>query len=541
MEEHRWDIERDLLDAVSAVASGQNLRDTLRTLVVAATEMLDAEYGALGVRDPDGSLNDFIHVGIDEEIAARIGPLPIGRGVLGLINDAVAPLVLDDLGSHPLSVGFPPGHPPMTTFIGTAIRARGMPFGNLYLCGKRGGGGFTSDDARTIGAFAGAAGLAVENARLYAISARREQWLRATTEVTTAILTGSATEDVLELVAQRTQECAGADGVAIMLADQDDEMVVEIAIGDAAESFTGMRADESWSYSLQAAESGRPVVIDDLGALDKSEDEAFKRLGPCMVLPLLAVDRTLGAIAVSNYRGGHRWDDTDVALGESFAGQTAMALVLAESRREQERLAVYVDRDRIARDLHDLVIQRLFAAGMSLQGARRRGEVPDGLDDRIGGVITDLDETVREIRQTIFALNQPGHETPNMGLRARILREVAVAGSALGFAPRVHFDGALDALVPDDVSDQMVPVLREALANVVRHAHASVVDVSLQAEGDEVCMTITDDGVGLFPGGRRSGLANMEQRAEALGGASTLEAVRGDGSGTRLTWTARIR
>jgi signal transduction histidine kinase len=178
---------------------------------------------------------------------------------------------------------------------------------------------------------------------------------------------------------------------------------------------------------------------------------------------------------------------------------------------------------------------------MSLQGARRRGEVPDGLDERIGGVITDLDETVREIRQTIFALNQPDHETPNMGLRARILREVAVAGSALGFAPRVHFDGALDALVPDDVSDQMVPVLREALANVVRHAHASVVEVSLTAEDDAVCMTVTDDGVGLFPGGRRSGLANMEQRAQALGGTSTLEAMRSDGSGTRMTWTARIR
>jgi signal transduction histidine kinase len=540
MEEYRWDIERDLIDAVSAVASGQNLRDTLRTLVVAATEMLDAEYGALGVRDPSGALKDFIHVGIDEETAARIGPLPVGHGVLGVINDATAPLILDNLGSHPLSVGFPAGHPPMTTFIGTSIRTRGTPFGNLYLCGKRGGAGFTPEDARTIGAFAGAAGLAVENARLYEISARREQWLRATTEVTTAILTGSATEDVLELVAQRTQECAAADGVAIMLADPDDQMVVEIAIGEAAESFTGMRADETWSYSLQAAESGRPVVIEDLGALGKSGNETFRRLGPCMLLPLLAADRTLGAIAVSNYRGGHRWDDTDVALGESFAGQTAMALVLAESSREQERLAVYVDRDRIARDLHDLVIQRLFAAGMSLQGARRRGEVPDPLEQRIGGVITDLDETVREIRQTIFALNQADDVTPNMGLRARVLREGAVAGSALGFAPRLHFDGALDALVSDDVGDQVVATLREALANIVRHAHASAVEVSLVADGEEVCLTVMDDGVGIFPGGRRSGLDNMQRRAESFGGTSRLEPVRADGSGTRLVWTARI-
>jgi signal transduction histidine kinase len=538
--EYRWDLERDLLDAVAAVASGQDLRSTLRALVQGAVEMLDATYGALGVRDDDGMLRDFIHVGMDEAMVERIGHLPVGKGVLGLIKDEPAPVVIDDLAQHPASVGFPEGHPPMTSFIGTAVRVRGVPYGALYLTGKKSSAGFDDFDERTIGAFAGAAGLAVENARLFEVSSRREQWLRATTEVTTAILSGSSTEEVLDLVATRAQECSRADGVAIMLADPDEEMVVEIAIGEAADSFKGMRADASWSYSTAAQESGRPVVIDDLGALGRSNDPAFTRLGPCMLLPLLAADRTLGAIAVSNYRGGRRWDATDLALGEAFAGQTAMALVLAESQREQERLAVYVDRDRIARDLHDLVIQRLFAAGMALEGARRRGEIPDQLDTRIGSVIGELDETVREIRQTIFALNHPEDLAPAPGLRARVLREIAVAGSALGFAPRVHVDDILEHTVPPHIADQLIAALREGLSNVVRHAHASTVEVAVERHGDELVLTVTDDGVGVFPGDRRSGLANLEQRATALGGRSHTESLRRDGSGNRLTWTAQL-
>jgi signal transduction histidine kinase len=302
-----------------------------------------------------------------------------------------------------------------------------------------------------------------------------------------------------------------------------------------------MRADAQWSYSISVAATGRPIVLDDLGALGRSTDPAFTRLGPCMLLPLLAADSTLGAIAVSNYRGGRRWDATDLALAEAFAGQTAMALVLADSQREQERLAVYVDRDRIARDLHDLVIQRLFAAGMALEGSRRRGEIPEHLDERIGAVVSELDETVREIRQTIFALQGPEDPTPSTPvLRARVLREAAVAGSALGFAPRVHVDEGLDAAVPPMVADHLIAALREALSNVVRHAYASGVEVSVVREADALQLTVEDDGVGLFPGDRRSGLANLEQRAQALGGTFALTPVRGDGSGTRITWTALL-
>lgn len=356
----RWDREGEILDAVASVGAGEDLRTILERMVQGAVELLGARYGAMGVVGDDGSLVDFIHVGIDEATAAEIGPLPTGRGVLGVITSTTAPLRLDDLTQHPNSVGFPPHHPPMHAFVGAPVRLRGESFGTIYVTEKVDGGSFTEDDARTLAAFAGVAGIAVENSRLFERGRRREEWLRASTEVTTAILSGEPTEAVLHLVARRALACARADGVAIMLANDDDEMVVEVALGEASEGFAGMVADESWSFSMHVAESGRPVVIDDLGALGKSTDPAYQRLGTAMLLPLVAVDRRMGAIAVSRFRGGATWDEQDLAFAEAFAGQTALALVLADAQREQERLAVYVDRDRIARDLHDLVIQRLL-------------------------------------------------------------------------------------------------------------------------------------------------------------------------------------
>jgi len=535
----RWDREGEILDAVASVGAGEDLRTILERMVQGAVELLGARYGAMGVVGDDGSLVDFIHVGIDEATAAEIGPLPTGRGVLGVITSTTAPLRLDDLTQHPDSVGFPPHHPPMHTFVGAPVRLRGESFGTIYVTEKVEGGSFTEDDARTLAAFAGVAGIAVENSRLFERSRRREEWLRASTEVTTAILSGEPTETVLDLVARRALACARADGVAIMLANDDDEMVVEVALGEASEGFAGMVADESWSFSMHVAESGRPVVIDDLGALGKSTDPAYQRLGTAMLLPLVAVDRRMGAIAVSRFRGGATWDEQDLAFAEAFAGQTALALVLADAQREQERLAVYVDRDRIARDLHDLVIQRLFATGMTLQGARRRGEVPAELDERIDGVIEDLDATVREIRQTIFALNSS--EGPStIGLRARVLREVALAGTALGFVPHVSIEGPVDSVVVGIVADNTIAALREALANVARHAHAGEAEVGIELAGDDIVLTVTDDGVGIFPGSRRSGLRNLEQRAAELAGIATTEPTRKDGSGTRLTWRASI-
>jgi signal transduction histidine kinase len=534
----RWDREDEIIDAVAAVASGEDVRVTLERLVYGAVEFLDAQYGALGLRSPDGALIDFIHVGMDPAVVAKMPHTPEGLGVLGATAEGHAPFRLSKLSDHEASVGFPAGHPSMNTFVGAPVRLRGVTIGTFYVTEKNGGGPFTDEDVRSLGAFASVAGIAVENSRLFERSQRREEWLRASTEVATAILSGSDTHEVLDLVARRALLCARADGVAIMLEHDNGEMVVEVAIGESTEGFKGMVADESWQYSMHAKSSGTPVVIDDLGALGKSDDPNYRKFGTAVLLPLVTAQRAFGAIAVTRNRGGSAWDEQDVTFAESFASQTALALVLSDAQREQERLAVYVDRDRIARDLHDLVIQRLFASGLMLQAALRKDDVNDELRDRLDAVVGELDGTVREIRQTIFELASGHNEAPE--LRGRILREVANAGVALGFQPKLMLEGPLDSVVLDAVADHTVAALREALSNVVRHAHASAVDVRLELLGDEVVLTVTDDGVGIFPTHRSSGIKNLENRAKDLGGSSTIEPTRADGSGTRLIWRASI-
>ncbi len=534
----RWDQQGEIVDAVAAVAEGEDIHIILERLLRGAWEVLGARYGALGLTGRSGVPYEFIHVGMDESVVAGMDHPPKGLGVLASTAHAETPIRLDDLTKHPASVGFPEGHPPMHTFVGAPIRLRGESVGTFYFTEKMNGEPFTDEDLRRLVAFASVAGIAVENSRLFERSQRREEWLRASTEVATAILSGSDTHDVLELVARRALLCARADGVAIMLEDDKGDMVVEVAIGESTEGFKGMVANESWQYSMHAQSSGSPVVIDDLGALGRSDDPNYRKFGTAVLLPLVTAQRAFGAIAVTRNRGGSAWDEQDVTFAESFASQTALALVLSDAQREQERLAVYVDRDRIARDLHDLVIQRLFASGLMLQAALRKDDVNEELRDRLDSVVSELDGTVREIRQTIFELASGHNEAPE--LRGRILREVANAGVALGFQPTLMLEGPLDSVVLDVVADHTVAALREALSNVVRHAHASAVGVRLELLGDEVVLTVTDDGVGIFPTHRSSGIRNLENRAKELGGSSTIEPTRADGSGTRLIWRASI-
>ncbi|MEI6694216.1 MAG: GAF domain-containing protein, partial [Actinomycetes bacterium] len=489
----RWDQQGEIIDAVAAVAEGEDIHIILERLLRGAWEVLGARYGALGLTGRSGVPYEFIHVGMDESVVAAMDHPPKGLGVLASTAHAETPIRLDDLTKHPASVGFPEGHPPMHTFVGAPIRLRGESVGTFYFTEKMNGEPFTDEDLRRLVAFASVAGIAVENSRLFERSQRREEWLRASTEVATAILSGSDTHEVLELVARRALLCARADGVAIMLEDDNGDMVVEVAIGESTEGFKGMVANESWHYSMHAKSSGTPVVIDDLGALGKSDDPNYRKFGTAVLLPLVTAQRAFGAIAVTRNRGGSAWDEQDVTFAESFASQTALALVLSDAQREQERLAVYVDRDRIARDLHDLVIQRLFASGLMLQAALRKDDVNEELRDRLDAVVSELDGTVREIRQTIFELASGHNEAPE--LRGRILREVANAGVALGFQPKLMLEGPLDSVVLDAVADHTVAALREALSNVVRHAHASAVDVRLELLGDEVVLTVTDDGV----------------------------------------------
>ena len=527
----REDIDRGLFSAVVAVAAGLELSATLRRIVQAAIDLVDAQYGALGVVDSDGHLVDFIHVGLSREQSERIGSLPEGQGILGLLTDHPVPIRLERLSDHPKSVGFPDNHPQMNSFLGVPVRVRGEVFGNLYLTEKRGGGSFTSDDERTVMALAAAAAVAIENARLYERSRRREAWQAALNDIATTVLDGGDAEDALSLMARLARDLMAADVAAISL-PVGGELRVEFAEGK--ESVLGALVPHE-SITYQSYIEGVPKASEQCTIGD------LEMVGSAIAVPLRTPDRTLGVLTAI------RFVDTPVSihmpssrelleLAEPFASQAAVTLALAEAQRGQQRLAVYQDRDRIARDLHDLVIQRLFATGMSLQGATRLPGVPEDATTRIGRAVDELDETIKEIRHTIFALHEPV-EGPNSTLRGRVMRETAQAAASLGFEPAVRFVGAVDSAVSDQSTDHLIAALREILTTAAKHAQASRVDVVVAFEDPYVILTVTDDGVGLPTegAGRRSGMANMSARAQELGGDCIAERVAESG-GTRIIW-----
>ena len=553
--------ENGLFAAIVSVAAGLELGGTLRRIVRAAADLADAEYGALGVIGSEGRLVDFIHVGMDATLAELIGPHPTGKGILGVITEETGPVRLERLADHPASVGFPPGHPQMKSFLGVPVRVRGEVFGNLYLTEKRGGGGFTPEDKRTVMALAAAAAVAIENSRLYERSRQRERWQDAVAAISNAVLSGVESAEVLPVVGEQARAITGADACLIAMPDSHGYLVVEVVNVGPEEGDASM-ADTRWSHSPRSRRVPRNAAFDEIdrGLLGRKLSdgdllvEAFtsrstvrrgpftldidqpRSFGNVIALPMFTADRTFGVAALL-------WDVSAgsvpleiVELAEAFAAQAAVTLVLAEARQEQGQLAVYEDRDRIARDLHDLVIQRLFATGMQLQGALRAPGLDNAVRDRMSRAVDEMDETIREIRQTILALHEPSVGS-STGLRGRVLRETAQAAALLGFEPSVSFIRLIEAMVGDTTADHLIAALREALTNAARHAQAGKVKVVVEVIGSEVVLVVTDDGIGVAPdgGGRRSGLANLNARAIGLGGSCALERVS-DVGGTRLSW-----
>jgi signal transduction histidine kinase len=534
-------VNRGLLDAVVAVASGLDLEAALERIVQTAAELVGARYGALGVLGPDRtSLREFVHVGMSPEDAATVGHLPRGRGVLGLllVDDPQAMLV-DDISAHPESFGFPPGHPPMHSFLGVPIRVRGAVFGNLYLTEKQGAEAFTDEDLEVVEALAVAAGVAIENARLYETVRLRASWLRASTEITGAVLSGEPLEAVLELITSRAQEVSGSDLVLLGRPDGEGQLVYLQAAGEGSEALRGLSVPEGY-LAAEVQRTGRSVVVEQLDDGHSVTPPVRLSSAATMMMPLKAGGQTSGVLVFGNRHGGRRFTDDELVTAQAFADQAALALVMADAQREKERLVVLEDRDRIARDLHDLVIQRLFATGMALQAVTRRPGIPPEAADRIGRAVDELDETIVEVRQTIFALQESGRSEPS-GLRGRILRESASAMAVLGFEPTVQFSGPIDSVVPEPVADHLLAALREALSNAGRHANCSWVRIGVSVDDADVVLTVSDNGRGIGATTRRSGLANMASRAAELGGYSKVESVRDDGTGTRLTWRAPVR
>ena len=526
-----------LLEAVVAVGSNLDLETVLRQIVQAAVTLVDAQYGALGIIGEGGRLAEFVPVGLDEEQIERIHHWPEGRGLLGELITNPEPLRLADMSAHPRSFGFPGGHPPMKTFLGAPVRIRDEVFGNLYLTEKNDGAEFDEEDEAVLTALGAAAGVAIGNARLYEEARRQQQWLRASSEVTQRLLSEADTDDVLALVTGQALEMSGADLVVLALpAGDGTQMVIEHAVGDGAAETLGLVLPLTGSVSGLVLDSGKPLSVEDFSSDERVAPVAREhlRLGPAVVVPLGAPGNVRG-ILTGRRPGSMPLAPAAVEMLVSFAAQAGIGLELAAHRRDVQRFAVFEDRDRIARDLHDLVIQRLYATGMSLESlAVRMGESDNAR--RVSSAVDALDETIKEIRSAIFSLHaRPAADEGE--LRTQILDVVDGATGSLGFAPALRMSGPLDA-VPADAGEHLVGALREALSNAARHASASKVEVTVEA-GPELVLLVRDNGVGFGDTGRRSGLANLTERAALLGG--TMRAGPAEGGGTELEWRVPLQ
>jgi len=509
-----------LIDAVVSVTGDLDVQTVLERIVAAACTVGDARYGALGVFDDDGQLVTFVHHGLDEDTAASIGEQPRGTGLLGHLARQPAAVRLDRLTEHDTSSGFPPGHPEMDSFLGVPIRVRNEVFGNLYLTDKRGGGGFDAEDEELLLGLAAVAGSTIEQARLRHQLVSRERWREAVLEVSTSALAGDPAAIVRERIATLGANLVHAQA-ASLVTRVDGRPWAMTVVG------AGPVVGELGTGPGLAA----TVLVD--GQPHRGRDAVVFDGRPALWVPLREGEAVLCALGVAREQpfNGH-----DERLLAGFAAQASLALTHERTQSDLARLSLVEDRERIGRDLHDTVIQRLFATGLSLQAViRRSGDNPEVVD-RLEQAVDDIDHTVKEIRSTIFALQSS--EQSRRGARAEVLEVVEELTDILPRAPRVRFEGPIDTLVPPAVAEHLGPVVRESLTNVARHAAASDIELELLVDGRQLTLVISDDGKGLGePAQRRVGfgLRNLGERAQSLGGRLTLGS-RQSGGGTMLIW-----
>lgn len=540
----------DLLDAVLSVASDLELPGVLERFVRVSVELTGAAYGAINVLDTQGQSITFVQTGVPAAVAAMMTGPPHAQGVLGEIPDHGV-LRLDDLTQHPAFRGWPANHPPMGSFLGAAVRVREQVYGHLYLSDKV--GGFSDQDASAVTALAATAGVAVANAQEYAEGSRREHWLRAGQEITTMLLSGADEEEALAHIAATAREVADADAAALALPGVAGELLIELADGFNADTLIGSPLPQD-SSSWSVIEEGAGLLVDSLSASRQIKVPAMRAFGSALFAPLQTSGRGVGVLILLRRAGRPVFQPHDLTTAESFASQAALAFVLAEARHAQDVAALLDERERIARDLHDLAIQQLFATGMQLETVRRRaarGVDPAELTSIVEEALDNVDESVRQIRQIVYALRDPDAA---VGIIERLRREASLARTGLGFAPSlvVMLDGQavtdgdyiiadlVDERIGQDRTDDVVAVVREGLANAARHAHSSSVSVRVTVTGEgptgAVRVDVEDDGTGLPSArDRRSGTGNLAARARQHGGTFSLGTAPG-GQGTLLSW-----
>lgn len=533
----------NLLEAMLAVSSGLDIEHTLRQIVHSAVNLVNARYGALGIRGENGTLSRFIHHGLDEHAARAIGAFPRGHGLLGELFTAERPVRLDDITTHPTRYGFPPNHPPMRSFLGVPISSRGEVFGNLYLAEKAASAPFTQDDEAIVEALAAAAGIAIDNAQMYDNVRRKQRRLAAASEISTELLAGTKPEDALPLLAHKAAELNNTTIAAVAVRDElstgeRPTLVVDVAHDAGPDIAVGTVLPTEGSLCGQVfdANVGRRVAELPL----PTEAGPTAAFGPALLVPLRASGTTFGVLITAREPGGTPFTAEDLQLTESFTDQAALAYQLAHAHAQTRELDVLADRDRIARDLHDNIIQRLFATGLSLERTVAMERTP-GLRQRIAAGIDSLQEIVTEMRGAISDLH---HGTPGVPtFRARLNHVVDDATSAADLRTTVRMAGPLD-IVADDLADDAEAVVREAIGNVVAHAGASTVVLTVSI-ADDLTIDVTDNGQwqprtyqAATPRGT-GGLAELARRAKQTGGSVRVERARG--TGTKLVWSVPLR
>jgi signal transduction histidine kinase len=527
---------RKLLEAGLHLASQLSVSAVLQRIVELAAEVTGARYGAMGVLGPDGRIIEFVTHGVTAEQRAHIGSLPVGRGLLGALITDARPLRTRDISQDPRSVGFPPNHPEMHSFLGAPVKARGRVFGNIYLTEKKGAEEFSDRDEEALVMLAAQAGVAVENAHLYEEARLRERRLEAIREITASILQGDNRSRILQLVAERARELVSATIATIAVPAEDtDELVLEVATGTGADALVGRRFAIRDSVSGEVIQSGRPIVLEDASADPRAGQPLVgtSSVGPAMFVPLFAHGQPSGTLAVGNPPGGRQFSEDDLTLVRTFADQASVAMEYSRIQGELRRLAVMEDRERIGKELHDGAIQSLFAVGMGLQVTATMSRDP-AIEHRIGQAVTEVDRVIRDLRNYIFGLRP--------GILADRQLDQALRQLAEEFRERTEVTIVVD--VDPDVaaelasrSADLVQFARETLSNVSRHAEATTCRMALFRRDGEAVLEVDDDGRGFdvdsVPTGH--GLPNLKERADSLGGSVEIESRPGEGATVRLS------
>ena len=527
-----------LMRANRAIVAELSLETLLSLVVESAREVLGAQYAALGLTRPDGSVQQVTYSGIDEATLAHLRELTKESGPLAHLVDHTAddtePARLRPLGAGALLSSPGSGQPLVTSLIAVAVHTASTVYGNLYLGNRADGQPFNPEDERVAVALAATAGIAIENARLYEESRRRQLWLQASTEISQRLLAGADTAtDALSGIADSVQRLAAADLVSVVLPvpGTSDMLQVAVAAGEAAAHVTGMQYQVHDSIAWQAMQSGRGLVVSDA---ERREGVYLHVRGivpakQVMAIPLKAEGPPHGAIVVVR-SNDEVFSPGDLEMAEGFANQATLALELAEARQDRHRLAVLEDRARIARDLHDHVVQKLFAVGLTIQGTIGAVHEP-GLRVRLAGTVRDLDDTIRSIRTAIFQLQE--QRSPLASARSRVRSVLADLTPTLGFGPIAQFEGPLDTMLDECLAAEVELVLRASLTDIAEHARASTVTVNLTTDGRELRTTVTDDGTREL----RSPLPELHRSAERRGGHVETQC---SAEGRVLRWTVPI-